>query len=680
MTFDEMRASESHATVRLAETVSLAVLIEPALLRRARLELERSADPGVEADVWFSSFVASHDLDGIVFHRTAAEGLREQLATSIDRRRAAWALVREAHATTSPALQLEEEIAWLLADEGDRAIPKIKERLRSAVATMVGGERVGLAHWAIQAIHRLPEAVLELDETRMLYAAARLRLGRPSNESEVPEWMSWVLPTNHAAKATIRLRMFAGVLELESVPVSASTPAADVITVPALEPLALEIDGGDGPVAVTIQTGRPTFARIGGGVVRLRSSDGAEYELTPSHDLEDRRRREIISFQSLFHEHESFKELREPLERLRSGSLRGGTGLLVTGPPGIGKTGLLIAFARSLTQPYAMHFFSDRTHQWRDADLAWTSLAAQVERLLPPEATPPVRPVERLRRALHRLAPSNVPFVLAIDGLDEMVSGIRAADDLDLLFADGPPPNACVVCSCDSHSRIAQRLRGLFDRASSFARIALDDEQWRRARIEAALDIGLDQSLTEALNGNFMASHLAREARPRQDALDRALSESRRANATDSASDDFEVVAAVASAAWASLPVEARGLLGLVAAARESLTRPRIDEAARGWVESTDAPFEVITPWLATGRTPDSETTYVVRHQALRAFIQGAPRSDDDSMRDSHEALLKTVAKWNPKDLGEFQKEYSLRYALTHAVGTSDRAHTLSSS
>jgi len=674
MTFDEMQARESDATVRLAETVSLAVLIEPALLRRARLELERGADPGVEGDVWFSSFVASRDPDGIVFHRVAADGLRRQLATSVDRRRAAWALLREVHATISPALQLEEEIAWLLADESDHATLKIRERLRRAIATMVGGERVGLAHWAVQAIHRLPEVVLDLDETRMLYTAARLRLGGTTGESEVPDWMSWVLPTSHAAKATIRLRMFAGVLELESVPVSAPTPPENMVSAPAVEPLVLEVDGGDGPVPVTIQTGRPTFARIGAGAVRLRASDGAVYELTPSHDLEQRRQREIITFRSLFDEPDHVKALREPLDVLRAASYSAGAGLLVTGPPGSGKTGLLITFVRGLTQPHAMHFFSDRTHQWRDADLAWTSLAAQVERGLPPEATPPMRPVERLRRALHRLARSNVPFVLAIDGLDEMAPTARAADDLDVLFAGGPPPHACVVCSCDHHSGIARKLRVLFDGSSSLEGITLDHEQWRHARIEAARYLGLDQGQTEAFDGNFLACQLAHGGLLTRDALNQALSEALRAKAVDSAHDDFDVVAAVAGAAWALLPVEARGLLGIIAVAREPLTRHRIDDAARGWVPKTDDLFDLIGPWLATGKTPDSETTYVVRHQALRAFIQGAPRSDDDSMRDSHAALLKTVAKWTPRDLGEFQKEYSLRYALTHAIGTSDPA------
>ena len=397
MTFDEMLAGESAATIGLAEAVSLAVVIEPAFLRRARLELERGPDAGVEADVWFSGFVASRDQDGIVFYREAADGLRRRLAQSATRRRHAWALLQQAHADTSPALQLEEEIGWLLTDEGDQALPKIKQRLRSAIATLVGGERIGLAHWAVQAIHRLPGAVLELEETRILYTAARLRLDGSSNETDVPEWMSWVLPTSQRAMTAIRLRMFAGVLEMEPAATSESSPPGEVIRIPTIEPLAIELDAGDGPVSVTLPIGRPTFARIGNGTVRLRACDGAVYELTPSHDRQSQRRREIISFKSLLDEGERFAALAEPLDVLRSASFKAGAGLFVTGLPGSGKTGLLIAFVRTLTQqPLAMHFFSDRTHQWRDADLAWTSLAAQVEEFLPVEPMRPVRPIERL--------------------------------------------------------------------------------------------------------------------------------------------------------------------------------------------------------------------------------------------------------------------------------------------
>ena len=699
MTFDEMLAGESAATIGLAEAVSLAVVIEPAFLRRARLELERGPDAGVEADVWFSGFVASRDQDGIVFYREAADGLRRRLAQSATRRRHAWALLQQAHADTSPALQLEEEIGWLLTDEGDQALPKIKQRLRSAIATLVGGERIGLAHWAVQAIHRLPGAVLELEETRILYTAARLRLDGSSNETDVPEWMSWVLPTSQRATTAIRLRMFAGVLEMEPAATSESSPPGEVIRIPTIEPLAIELDAGDGPVSVTLPIGRPTFARIGNGTVRLRACDGAVYELTPSHDRQSQRRREIISFKSLLDEGERFAALAEPLDVLRSASFKAGAGLFVTGLPGSGKTGLLIAFVRTLTQqPLAMHFFSDRTHQWRDADLAWTSLAAQVEEFLPVEPMRPVRPIERLRRALHRLPPSNTPFIVVIDGLDEMTPASRARTDLVELFGDGLPPQACVVCSCNDQSHISEHisdgqswreevgkplkraqdagmeplLRRLFEGSSSMAGISLDHPQWERARLRAAQESGVDARAAELLGGNFLAGHLLRTSRSGQEGLMSVLAGTLRPAAKGPQPSDVAVVHAVAAAVWASLPVEARGLLRILAAAREPLTRFRIDDAARSRVESSDSTFDTIEPWLATGRTPDADTTYIVRHQALRTFIEGAPPGQNDSMLESHEALLNTVAKWTPRDLGEFQKEYSLRYAVTHAVGTGD--------
>ena len=676
MTFDEMLAAESADTVRLAEAVSLAVLIEPGLLRRARLELEHDLDPGVEADVWFSGFVASRDADGIVFHRDAAEGLRQRLAVSVDRRTRAWALLQQVHSRTSPALQLEEELAWLLTDQADQALPTIKERLRSAIATLVGGERVGLAHWAVQAIHRLPEAVLDLEETRILYTAARLRLGAPTGEDAVPDWMSWVLPTKRLDQVAIRLRMFSGILELQPGPVSPSGPSDDVIHVPAVEPLALDVDSGDGPLPVAIPSGRSTFVRIGTGVVRLRASDGAVYELTPSHDAERQREREIITFHSLFAEREGHVVLRDPLDRLRSASFKSGAGLLITGPPGSGKTGLLVAFVRSFTRLHAVHFFSDRSHRWRDADLAWTSLAAQVEQQLPWSPPVPARPIERLRRALHRLPAAEVPFLMVIDGLDELAPAGRAADDLGELFDGGPPPHACVVCACERGSPIAGQLLALFEGSSSLAGLTLDDRQWRHARVEAAKETGLDPLFAEILDGNFLAAQLTREApferneRTRA-ALSGALRPGDEANAAP-----VDPVSSVASVVWDLLPEEARTVLGIIAAAREPLTRFHIDEAVGDMGFESSVSFDAIKPWLATGQTPDFADTYVMRHAALRTFVtqRGRQRADP---RASHTALLNTVARWTPKDLGEFQKEYSLRYGLLHAAGADDAGHLL---
>ncbi len=642
MTFDEMLAGESAATVRLAESVSLAVLIEPALLRRARLELERHADPGVEADVWFSSFVASRDPDGIVFKREAAEGLRQRLAASIDRRRSSWALLQQLHAGTSPALQLEEEIAWLLVDEAAQALPKIKQRLRSAIATLVGGERIGLAHWAVQAISRLPDAVLALDETRILYTAARLRLGESSADADVPDWMSWVLPTSHSAQAAIRLRIMSGVLELERAAPEATT-TGEIIRVPSVEPLTIEVDGGDGFAPLTVQAAGPTFARIGSDAVRLRASDGAIYELTPSKDLERRRQREIVRFDSLFAEHEGLSPLREPLEAVAAASLRVGVGVLVTGPPGIGKTGLLIAFTRTLSRAFAAHFFSDRAYQWRDADLAWTSLAALVERVSAVDAAAPSRPVDRLRRALHRLLPREDAFVLILDGLDELGPSGRAIEDLEALFGGGLPPHACVIASCDSDSPIAGRLRALFESASSMVELDVDHERWWHARIDAAQRVGIDQGTAQRLDGNLLAAHLVLTS-----PIQEAEAPQRRSATTD-----------VIASAWGRLSPAARSVLSFAAAAREPLTRPRIEEAVAISGPLADAAFETMGPWLAVGRTPDAENAFALRHAVLRAFVQqaGSVNGGASPVSASHAALLRTVAKWTPRDLGEFQKE-----------------------
>ena len=67
---------EQPALVRLAEAVSLAIRVDPPLLRRMRLTLVPEADAGIEADLWRSALVKSRSPEGFVFHVEIAEALR----------------------------------------------------------------------------------------------------------------------------------------------------------------------------------------------------------------------------------------------------------------------------------------------------------------------------------------------------------------------------------------------------------------------------------------------------------------------------------------------------------------------------------------------------------------------------------------------------------------------------
>lgn len=187
----------SPSAIALAETVSLAVRIEPQLLRKARLDLFPAADAGVEADVWFSQIVESHVPSGIVLRPFAAHALRERLSQRPADLESAWRVVEGMHRGISPALLAEERLAYLsLAGRYD----EMRELLRSVVATLLSPRGDSLASWAARAIERLPAAARTSEEAQMLAFGACLRLGdasllnRDTHSVQAAQWSSWLSP------------------------------------------------------------------------------------------------------------------------------------------------------------------------------------------------------------------------------------------------------------------------------------------------------------------------------------------------------------------------------------------------------------------------------------------------------------------------------------------------------
>ncbi|MGH9945327.1 MAG: hypothetical protein ACRD9R_23495, partial [Pyrinomonadaceae bacterium] len=83
--------------VELARAVSLAARVEPALLRRARLDLLPHLDAGAEADLWFSPLVEAHDALALTFAPAMSDVLRRELAENQTLLERAWAVVSEVH-------------------------------------------------------------------------------------------------------------------------------------------------------------------------------------------------------------------------------------------------------------------------------------------------------------------------------------------------------------------------------------------------------------------------------------------------------------------------------------------------------------------------------------------------------------------------------------------------------
>jgi hypothetical protein len=268
----ESEASEIIEAVRkvhpgacaLARVVSLAARIEPALLRRARLEL-LPIDVGAEADLWFSPMVQSRSPLAIVFLPAVAQLLRCELARDQGLLKRAWDVVKHVHAKTSPVIgRFEEEVTyWALSDHKDAA-EKIRELLLTAATAMVEGNGRGLAQWALRALPRLPDKVRESDLFWALVVGAGARLGgRQVVAGKVPEkipqgMLRWVLPSN-LPQVQVGVRLLEAGIEFSEPPGT----GAHGIPLPKTDPLVVEVSWGEGPDAtVRLITLRPLQTQV----------------------------------------------------------------------------------------------------------------------------------------------------------------------------------------------------------------------------------------------------------------------------------------------------------------------------------------------------------------------------------------------------------------------------------
>ncbi|MFY9941723.1 MAG: type VI secretion system contractile sheath large subunit, partial [Desulfobacterales bacterium] len=200
-------ASAHPNAVRLAIAASLATRIEPQLLRRLRLGLADDLDVGAEARLWHSDLVQERAPTGIVISPAIRNLLQHRLAQMPQMLDTTYAIIREVHQRSSPALQLEEELAYYtLKGNTDRA----RSLLQSMVATLVSPERDGIARWAGQAVLRIPHELRDYEETRLLAAGAALRLGDSSPLADLPGGsggnLHWLMPQRRETEIAVNLR------------------------------------------------------------------------------------------------------------------------------------------------------------------------------------------------------------------------------------------------------------------------------------------------------------------------------------------------------------------------------------------------------------------------------------------------------------------------------------------
>ncbi|WP_433622924.1 AAA family ATPase [Nocardia sp. CA-120079] len=274
----------SAAVEDLATALSVAVRIEPELIRAVRLRVLPYLDVGVEADLWFSE-VVDRQPGSIILEREARNRLRERLTTWIVRAEPAdgvrqiWSIIAEVHARTSPALLLEEHVTWL-AISGKTGAP-IERELRRALYALVHEGRSGIADWFAGAWDRMPAQARTTKTAWLLRQTSRVtvpiaQVGRQDSADVTLADLADIV--SFLPDVTLPVRRDGLVLEVGALAVG---PDVRSILVPDTDPRILEVLPSDGSrrasTTLTVRAGEVARVAIGPGPVQLGTARGAVY-------------------------------------------------------------------------------------------------------------------------------------------------------------------------------------------------------------------------------------------------------------------------------------------------------------------------------------------------------------------------------------------------------------------
>lgn len=270
--------------VRLARLASLAVRIEPALIRELRVELLPDVDVGAEADLWFSPLVESRGTS-IVLQRGVLQLLREHLATEPAMLERAALLTARVHAPLSAPIRLEEQVIALTMLKGDAALPEIDEAFQPALrALKVNDARAQeVARWMTRAAPALPSLVWRTPNAYALLHASIMVLGGgrvlnvPAVEDGDLSAVAWALPPDVLSRRiAIGVELFDDALQFVE-PISGGA----VISMPPMSPPVVDVRWrrGGTPVHVVIDAVAGRVVPLGpdASEVKIRTVAGATY-------------------------------------------------------------------------------------------------------------------------------------------------------------------------------------------------------------------------------------------------------------------------------------------------------------------------------------------------------------------------------------------------------------------
>lgn len=286
----------------LAERLSIAVRIEPELIRTVRVKLLPKLDVSTEADLWFSDAVATRSADSIILRPDVSLFLQQRLARRLaedanqqDPAWHVWDLLEKLHINSSPALRLEEYVAWLtvLPGEWDH-IDRIDEALRPALHALTHEGRTGVIDWFARAWRRLPDPARRALTSWQLAQAVNggnLRMKIADVPTPVNLGIYDVAAVASAVDDVVLQinrdgsEMLLGPRTLLGTP---SIPVPD--TDPQVVIVSWVVEDGVTETPLRLRRGERTRLTVGSGLVWLRNARGAVYEVAPPEETDLKRR------------------------------------------------------------------------------------------------------------------------------------------------------------------------------------------------------------------------------------------------------------------------------------------------------------------------------------------------------------------------------------------------------
>jgi hypothetical protein len=246
------------AETQIADALSLAVRVEPALLRDVRLILFPRSKASLEADLYFSPLVSQRTTDWITLDPQLSLELQNELTASLKQTgarsnrilQAREAIVR-VHRRAPFEIATEEEVIWL-AVRRQGSLPRVRAaidaRLRDLLMRMLRAseESVALARWFASAAHRMPSLARETEAFSVLVFATSSTLGGRKIETKPnPSLATFEVLARYLPESAKRIPLWMGLTTRGVHILPSAAPGYERVEAPLTNPVLLDVRGGD---------------------------------------------------------------------------------------------------------------------------------------------------------------------------------------------------------------------------------------------------------------------------------------------------------------------------------------------------------------------------------------------------------------------------------------------------